>query len=495
MIDGEQIRVSLDAASKYVSMLVSGGVSRSRAVRIVSRAVARTLRPNRRSRAEQIYPNPAIIPHFGLLWASGGGGSLSSSAPSAPVAVTYKDVLTPIPFSIPITSTVNVSGGGAALQTAVNAAPAGANLVIQDSLAYDPIVISGKTNLTISVAFGQTPSITAAAGVFPTSHSAVKFLGGNSGIKISGLRLIGNGNGNSPSQTAEGIVNGEGSTTFLSVDRVIVEDCVFSELSPANGAPAVQFIGTDGSVHTDVWIHRCVATDCGNNPNTALSGYSTFEVSGFSGVWIQNCKVSRTSVIARAASQMRGYGWKSIGVVVEDCLADDLGTGGENTCFKHHGEAIFGTAVGNSSVRNCVAYNTARAYRLTLAGVTMTVTDSVANIDVAGIGNSGGPQKFVVAQVAGTLVFRDSVVSLVPAEGSVYGDGTVTPTHTFNDIFGGFLDPATPLAPSELALDPVFFNVSSRVWVATAPALQTSASDGGAMGLRYSTGEVIIWAG
>jgi hypothetical protein len=412
--------------------------------------------------------------------AGGGGGSFSII--NSPVSMLQRDTFSIVPFSVPITSTVPVSGGGGALQTAIAAAGPGTNLVIQDSLSYSQVTIGGKTNLMISAAPLQTPSITAAAG--PGQH-AIRLDAGNSGIKIVGLTLIGNGNGNSGAQQIDGIVNGAaaGGGTMASIDRVIIDSCTFGELVPTNGAPAIQLLGTDGTMHTNVWITKCVAIDCGSASNTSSAGYACIEVSGFTGVWIQNSKVGR-SVIARASSNMRGFGWKSINVTVEDCFADDIGTGGANEAFKHHEEAVFGTAVGDSSVRNCVAYNCKRGYRITLTAATMTVNESICYNDTAGIAAG----QIFVRQDAGTMVFENGVI-----EGA--GDGTAfsaTVTENNNDIFN-VAAPGKALDATDQTVDPDLQSPSTNVYVAEAPTLQTAGSDGGPMGIRYA--EPVIWAG
>jgi hypothetical protein len=398
----------------------------------------------------------------------------------------FRDTLTVVPFSIPITTSIHVTGGGAALSLAVAAAGPGTNVLIRDSMAYDPFVISGKTNLTISVSRGHTPTVTAAPGA---GNSCIKIQGGNSGIKISGLTLIGSGNGGGGSQNNEGLINGSASNSGMAtIDRVIIESCLFSEgvATVTSGAPAVQLLGTDGAVHQNVWIHRCIATNCGSNPNTTFSGYGTIEVSGFSNVYIQNSKITRTAALARNLSLMRGFTWKSINVVVEDCLADDLGTGGANDPFKHHEEGIFGTAVGNSSVRNCVASNCKRGYSLTLAGVTMTCTACVTFNNTPGV---AAGQTFV-NQGAGTLVFVNGIID--GAGDGIAFSATVTENH--NDIFN-VAAPGKVLDGTDLTVDPVFTDPALHDYRATAPSVVTGASDGGTMGVRYPGGEVIIWAG
>lgn len=388
-----------------------------------------------------------------------------------------------VPFSVPFTTTVNVSGGGSALQSAVTAAAAGTRLLIQDSMAYSPLNITSKTDLTIAVVSGQLPTITAVAGA---AQSCIKIGASNSGLKISGLKLIGTGNGASGSVYADGLINGSDLFGMASIDRVIIEDCIFEEGAGTvtSGASAVALYGTDGSIHQNVWIHRCVATNCGSNSLTTGNGIGTFEVSGFTNVYIQNSKVTRTATLARTSSNMRGFTWKSIGVIVENCLADDIGTAGSNEGFKHHGEAAYGTAVGSSTVRNCVANNVKRGFSCSLAGVTMIITQSVCRDGTAGIAQT------FVRQSAGTTVYRNSII-VGAGDGTAF-DAAVTEDH--NDVFTVAANGKT-LDVTDFTIDPVFHNISNFNFTADAASLQTGALDGGLIGVRYTaTGEAIIWA-
>ncbi len=405
----------------------------------------------------------------------------------------FKDNLTAVGFTVPFTSTVNVSGGGSALNDAVAAAGPQTRLLIIDSLDYSRVQVFGKTNITIQAAPGQSPSITSAPGA---DDGCISIVNAVSGLAIKGISFFGNNNVTG-SQTVDGMVGGS-SVFGMTLERLIIEDCTFQELDATVllGGPGIQLHGTDGVSFKQVWIHRCIFINTGSHATEApLRDWGSCTVSGFDQVYIQNCVVRRTAVLPRATSTMKGFTYRSNNVVIEDCLVDDIGIGGNNVCFYSNDMGSGVTINGSSTVRNCVAYNTARAYRVTQAGATMAVTASVANIDISGIGNSGGVQKFVVAQFAGTLTFTNGIISLVTGEGSVYGNGSATPTHTFNDVFGGFLDPATPLAPSEIAVNPAFSSVGLHDWGSTAAATQTAASDGGVLGVRYPGGEEIIWAG
>ena len=418
-------------------------------------------------------PIPARAPQ-------GGGGP-----PPPPPDPKCHDVLTTVPFSVPFTSTVNVSGGGVALQTAITAAGPGTRIVITDSLNYSQISITGKTNLTIEAAAGQTPSITATAG--STNH-VVTLGAGNSGIAIRGISLVGNGNQNALSFADNGIILGTVTVTgFATFDRLIVEDCTFTDLNPAAGVPGIQLIGTDGSVHDNVWIHRCTFTDMATPAFATGVGYGAVTIGGFDNVYVQNCWIRR-SAIARAASHMRGVVLKDLSAIVEDVLCEDLGTAGSNEAFKHNNEAAFGTAVGSSSWRNCVAYNCKRWYRITLAGATMTVFESVGNNDVVGISAA----QVLVQQSAGSLDFQDNVM-----EGA--GDGTAftaaVAVEDFNDVFN-FAALGKALGANDLTVDPLLEDPSTNLFNATDPAVMAGASDGGTMGIRYvAGGEEIIWCG
>lgn len=356
-----------------------------------------------------------------------------------------------------------------------------------DSLDYSKVTVNGKTDITIEAAPGQTPSITSALGA---DDGCVVMVGVVSGLAMRGLMFFGNAN-ITGSQTADGMVGGTSVLGLTSLTRLIIEDCTFQEpdATVTDGGPGLQLHGTDGVLHNQIWLHRCVFINTGSDATAPLRDWGSCTISGFDQVYIQNCEVRRTAVLSRATSTMKGFTFRSNNVIIEDCLVNDIGNGGANVSF-YSNDMPFGVTIsGSSTIRNCVVYNVGRAYRVTQAGATMTVTNSVANVDIAGIATG----RFVVAQFAGTLTFRDSVVSLVPGEGTVYGDGTATPTHDHNDIFGGFVDPATPLDPTEITVDPLFFDVANGCWVATAPECQTAALDGGPVGIRYPGGEKIIW--
>jgi hypothetical protein len=273
---------------------------------------------------------------------------------------------------------------------------------------------------------------------------------------------------------------------MLTIDRVIVEDCTFTDLNPTLGVPGVQLVGSDGTVHENVWVHRCTFTDMATPVFATGVGYGAVTVAGFNHVYIQNCLVNR-SAISRAASNMRGVVVKNLNTVVEDVLCDDIGIGGSNEAFKHNNELAFGTAIGTSQWRNCVAYNCKRFYRITLAGATMTVFQSVGDNDVVGIAAA----QVLVQQSAGTLNFYDNVI-VGAGDGTAFTAAVAVEDH--NDVFN-FAATGKVLDATDLTVDPVFEDVANNMWNATEPAVLAGARDGGAMGLRYAAGEEIIWCG
>lgn len=408
----------------------------------------------------------------------------TTPVPPPPVIVCH-DALTTVPFNVPVTSTVNVSGGGTALATAVAAAAAGTRLLITDSLDYSVVDFTGKTNITIEADTGQTPTITAAAGA--TGH-CITISTANFGIHLKGLGIVGNGNQNAIAQNDNGLILGTAVTGFTAstFDRLIVEDCTFTDLAPVSGVPGIQLVGTDGTSHSNVQIIGCTFTDMATPAAVTGFGYGAVLVGGVNGVYVQNCLVNRMA-IARASSSMRGIVVKSLNVVVEDVLCDDIGTAGSNEAFKHTSEAVFGTAIGTSSWRNCVAYNCKRFYRITLAGATMTVFNSVGDNDVAGIAAA----QTLVQQSAGTLQFTDNVI-VGAGDGTAFTAAVAVENH--NDVFN-FLATGKVLDATDLTIDPLFENVAMNMWNATDPAVMIGASDGGPMGLRYAAGEEIIWCG
>lgn len=411
--------------------------------------------------------------------------TLSPGEGGVPVPTVFLSPLANPGFTVPFTSTVNVSGGGAALQTAVTAAGPGTRLLIQDSLTYDQIAISGKTNLTIQAATGQGPTIQAAAG---PNNNAISIGAGNSGLAFIGLGLRGDGNQNGLSQAANGIILGHViNTGMATVDRIIVNNCSFSDANAALGVPGIQLVGTDGTVHTNVQIIKCTFLDCATPVFATGAGYGAVTVGGFNNVFVQNTKIDRLGV-SRAASNMRGVVLKNITSTVEDVLCHDIGTGGSNESFKHNNEAAFGSVVGGTSTwRNCVAFNAHRGFRITQPGATMTVTHGAVAINLPGIATG----QTIMQQSAGTLIVRSSYITVnAAAQGTAF---TAATTEDHNDIFGVSSN-GKVLDATDLTLDPVV-NPFTNDYQAQDASVAVGGVGGTPMGVHYTTGTHIFWAG
>jgi len=413
--------------------------------------------------------------------------TLSPGEGSGPAPSVFRDFLFVPAFTVPFTTTVNVSGGGAALQAAVTAAAASTKLVITDSLDYSGIVVTGKTDLTIEAAAGQTPTITAAAGV---SQSAVRIAAGNSGLALRRLGLVGNGNQNALSQSDNGILLGTAAVTGMATfDRLIVHDCIFTELTPALGVPGVQLIGTNGLSHDNVWILRCTFTDCSTPAFATGAGYGAVTIGGFGTIVVQNSVIRRVTV-ARAASHMRGVVFKNSGSIIEDNLCYDLGTAGSNEAFKSNDEAIFGSVVGNANVKNCVAYNCKRGYRLTLAGAGLKNSNCVFYNDTAGI---CAGQIIMRCDAPPGIYLVESCVIQSAGDGTAFSAAFVLENHT--DVFGVAAN-GKVLDPTDLTVDPLLSNPGLHDYRATDPAVAIGGLNPGTpMGVKYPGGDVIVWAG
>ncbi|MGH9389545.1 MAG: hypothetical protein ACRD1Z_08010 [Vicinamibacteria bacterium] len=377
------------------------------------------------------------------------------------------------------------------MNAAVAAAAPSTRLQITDSLIYDPVAVVGCTDLTIEAAPGQTPSIKRAAPTHVTPGWVLSLQGAVSGFAIRGVTFIGNGNTNTLSFEGNALlsIRTTGGEACTAADRIIVEDCLFTEdgTDNTNSSPGIFLLGTTGIVYQRVFVHRCTFLNNANGAAVTGVGYGACTVTGFGNVWIENCRIERTdAIVARASSNMRGFCFKNLSTIVEDCLCFDLGTAGSNESFNHLGSVSFGTAVGPTTVRNCVAYRAKRGYRMQLAGTTMTVTASVYHTDLVGI--LAG--QVAVRQTAGTMVFQNNV--MVGAGDGTAFEAAVTEDH--NDVFN-FGALGKVLDPTDLTIDPNFQNPSQRKWEALDPAVKTGASDGGAMGVRYPGGETIIWCG
>lgn len=407
------------------------------------------------------------------------------------------DNLTSTGISVPYSTTTNVSGGGGALQTAINAANPNTRLLIVDSLNYDPVTISGCSNLTIEPMVGQFPTMQRAApGSFPgTVPGWTMMIGGAvAGLAIRGIAFLGNGNRNSLSQSSDGMIvarNDGAETPLTSLQDLIIEDCSFTETSasPLNGTPGIQLASnSDGTSHNNVWIHRCFFDTNAAGSSTTGANYGACTVAGFGNVYIQNCAIVRTdSLVSRANSNMRGYVYKNLNTVIENCLAWDLGTGGSNEAFKHINTTAnnFGTAVGDDILRNCVAYNCKRGYRMEESGATMTVLSSVYHVDTTGICNIA-----LRRTNPANLTVRNCVI-LGAGDGQAFEDASIV--EDYNDVFG-FTTLGKTLDSTDLTVTTAFESVPNKDWVALACALQTGASDSGLIGVRYSgTGEQVFW--
>ncbi len=411
-----------------------------------------------------------------------GGFQPGGGVPDGPLS--GKLTFNVVGFTVPFTSTVNVSGGGAALQTAVAGAAAGTKIVITDSLAYDPVTFNGKTNITIEAAAGQTPSITA-VGV---GGACVLIQAGCSGIALRGLRFIGNGNLNSLSQPNNGLIQGNTTVSGMATfDRLIVENCAFTELTPASGVPGIQLVGGNGTVHTNVWVHKCTFTDMATPAFTTGAGYGAVTVGGFNQVWVQNCHIKRVGV-ARASSNMRGVVLKNLASTVEGVLCEDIGTAGSNEAFKHNDEAMFGTAVGTSAWNFNVGYNVKRGFRLSLAGAEMRVNHGVIYNDVAGIAAGNVLCRIDVVPIQ--FLIQNTVIQGA-GDGTAFSAANVTENH--NDVFN-VAATGKVLDATDLTVNSVPFSVVDRNFVTTVPAVQNGGTVVGQyIGAFYSTGESLIW--
>lgn len=274
--------------------------------------------------------------------------------------------------------------------------------------------------------------------------------------------------------------------TASTFDRLIVEDCLFTDLNPAAGVPGIQLIGTDGTQHTSVQVIRCTFTDMSTPAFGTGAGYGAITIGGFDFVFVQNTKIERVSV-ARATSNMRGVVLKCLTALVQDVLCYDIGSGGSCESFKHNNEAGFGSVVGGDSTwQNCVAYNSRRAFRCTQPAATMQVEHGTFYNDTAGIAAG----QTIIQQTAGTLFFGSGVI-----EGA--GDGTAfsaTGLENQNDVFN-VAAPGKALDATDLTVDPVLTDPAINDYRATAAGVTTGGAGGTPMGVYYPSGAEIFWAG
>lgn len=409
----------------------------------------------------------------------------NASTPPPPVGG-FRDNLTAAPFTVPVTSTTNVSGGAGALAAAVIAAAAGTRLLITDSLDYSVVDFTGKTNITIEADTGQTPTITAAAGA---SGHCITISTGNSGIALIRLRIRGDGNNNPIAQNDNGLILGTPATgmTASTFDRLIVQDCIFTDLTPASSVPGIQLIGTDGTSHSNVLVIGCTFTDMSTSLLGTGAGYGAVTVGGFGGeVLVQNSKINRVAV-ARASSHMRGVVLKNVTSRVQDVLCYDIGTAGSNEAFKHNNEAAFGSVVGGFSTwENSVAYNCKRGWRVTQAAATVIVSHNTFYNDTAGIAAA----QTIMQQSAGSMQVKSCVIESA-------GDGTAftaTLSEDHNDIFNVAAN-GKVLDISDLTVDPVLSDPANNDYRATDAAVVAGGAGGDPMGVFYPGGTTIFWAG
>lgn len=417
--------------------------------------------------------------------------------PGQPVASGCRDALMTNPgFDVPFTTTVDVSGGGTALATAVAAAGANTRLRITDSLTYSEVTITSKTNLTIEAAAGQTPTISRAApGVFPSTSPGweIRINGTCAGLKFKGLAFLDHGNRNSLSFADNGCINAR--EDCLGLTDVIIEDCTFTEAadSPLNGKQGVNLMcgGAGTATYDRVVIRRCTFTTMGAGANTTGDNMGMITVAGFDRVWIQNCWLKRdNALVVRTSSNSRGVVVRNANTIIEDVLVDDIGTAGSDEAFNHIASsgAQFGSATGPTTIRNCVAFNAKRGYRMQLTGTTLTMTFCVYDTDVVGIlaGN------LAVRRDAGAIVCQDSVLTGA-GDGTTFSAAGITEDH--NDVFN-FGAMGKVLDPTDLTVDPAFEDAANRLWPATNAAVLVGANDGGPQGVRYTpTGELVFWCG
>lgn len=397
--------------------------------------------------------------------------------------------------SVSFTTTTNVSGGGSALNDAVAAAGSNTRLRITDSSTYDPVSVSNKTNLTIVAQVGETPVVRRTAPAsFPntTSGWALKISGSVNGLRISGIKFVDHGNRNSLSFADNGLIVAREDCTGLT--NLIVEDSTFEEASdsPLDGLNGVLLAcgGSGGTTYDNVVVRRCVFDTLGAGSNNTGENLGAVSVFGFEDVWIQNCWIKRNNaLVVRASSHQRGVVIRNVNTVVENVLVDDIGTAGSNEAFKTVSSSgtHFGSATGPASLRNCAAYNAKRGYRAEQPSSTMTVSKSVFHADTTGI-----VDRAFRLTAGSALVVRDSV-AVGAGDGTAFESASITEDH--NDIFN-FGTLGKTLDATDLQRDPLFNDVANNDWSATDVQVASGASDGGAMGVRYTVnGEEVIWCG
>lgn len=408
--------------------------------------------------------------------------------PAPPVPTEFRDTLTVVPFTVPQSGAIiDVSGGGGALAGAVSGAGAGDTIRILDSLNYDSFDIMAAMDLSIVADDGQTPSITALPGGF---EHCIQLMGPISGLRLKGITFIGNGNSGTHSSSDlqflgmvfMSILDGGGPT-----DRIIIEDCTFSEPAATAGdsCPGVNFYGDGITPCDNLWIHRCSFLNTAAVTALVTIPWGAITVTGFTNVYIQNVKIVRQDAVLPAGmSNMKGVVVQNTLTIVEDVLCDWIGENFNPQAFLNAG--LPGLPVGYVSVasfRNCVAYNCKIGYENGSATGTLTVDESV--YDAATVAPGG----VAMRRSTGAYTCRDCVLT---AQGGGFTFSATGIVEDHNDVFnwgatGKVLD------PTDQTIDPLYQDVPNRIFTATAPPLLTGASDGGRIGVRYDVGEVIFW--
>lgn len=426
-------------------------------------------------------------------WSFGASRPAAAKAtPPAPPIPSCFDTLTPLSFTVPQGGVIPIFGGGAALSGAIVGAPPGTVLLIQDSLNYSPITLTGKTDLTIMADVGQTPTITAA----PLNNvHCVTLLGSNNGIALIGLKFIGSGNSTSPGTPGlaqSGLINYNNVAGGLR--RLIIQDCTFEEpdATVASGAPGIWLRGTTGSpLYENIAVVRCTFTNNAMSlPAANTTGYGAITIGGFEMVFVQNCWIRRTTaVIVRGASPMRGVVIRVSNGFIEDVLCDDIGNGGQCQNFLVPLGAGFGSVNGVMTFRNCVSYNGRFGYAIEVGGgPQMIVENCVYYADLVGITATA-----VYLNTVGALSLTDSVLFGAGDGFAFTPDPLGSPiVENHNDVFN-FGTLGRTLDPTDISINPLFQGVPDRDFVAVAPACRVAALDGGAVGVRYPGGEKIIW--
>ena len=185
------------------------------------------------------------------------------------------------------------------------------------------------------------------------------------GLKLQGLTFVDHGNRNSLSFPDNGLVSSREDCTGLT--NVIIEDCAFEEASdsPLNGLNGILLAsGGAGAPDFDkIVVRRCTFDTLGAGVNNTGENLGAISIFGFGEVWIQNCWIRRNdSLVARSNSHQRGVVVRNEDTMVENVLVEDIGTAGSNENFKTISSSgpQYGSAVGPSTFRNCVAYQAKR---------------------------------------------------------------------------------------------------------------------------------------